>query len=1167
MRFNRFTLDQYGPFHSTTVVLDARPGVVNVILAPNGAGKSVLRQGFRDLIFGIGAQSPMSFRYGYKSMRLMADVVDQDGRTLSIGRRKGRGNTLIDAASGEVDPSVMASLIGGADESLFDRLFALDTHLLRDGGNALIDSGGDLAEALFAAGGGTAHIRKVREAFEATRDAIAPVRATASRPLYQALEQFRGAGNDLKADTVRPEVWARTTASIGTNEARRADLTREHARCKAEEDRLNRLKRVRPWVDQYRAAAAAASALAEKPILPADIEVSWARAKLALTQSATAVVEHQATLAGLAERLNAVQADQAVLEQGGHIEALTRALGQVDADHRDLPKREAEYRSAADRLRATLLELGIAPDATLPDAPSLAAVRDLIRRHDAIEQALRQARQDQAKAERDLAEAQARLATLPPLSPTDAIADLATGARRDGDPLRRLKEFDLACRQARAKLAAALAQVPFWSGDAQALIALVVPGNDLVIRLAKTLAEATRKRDDCHQLAERLGRENQRDAKRLVALRQGGTLPEPAVVQAARSDRDQRWHLIRRIKFEGIHDPDAVAAQGGEAGLAAGFEQALGDADHLVDRRDSESERLAALAELNRAAEQNAMERDAAGKSLDAATAMMASAANDWAMLTAGLGLKADASATDVQDLLVARRKVIDVQAELDLAITALAQEEARQADMATRLAMALELSPTIVLADALTEADRRLNAQAKANAVNDKLAVEAAALSRRKDETAAKLAEAVDNQAIWTSAWTIGLAETGRPAAEVPAATEKALELIERARADRSAVADLKHRIDGMAQNIAAFEAQLSTVVAVAAPDLGKAAPEVLEKALRSRLVEARKKASATEELHSQAEVARASLETALGAQSRSIAAVEHLRAQIGVGQDEAVLERLAEARERSEAEAALTKAATRLADHGEGWSLETLSAEVDALSAEALEIRLAEVAAQRETLSSAREDAASAATSLSHELAAMTAIDKTLDAEERRQSAVASLRRISADAFMQHAAACLLGEALDRLRKAEDEDSVIARVGASFAGLTGGIYHGVAAEEDQSGRPYLVAIEADGTTSKRVEELSEGTRDQLFLSLRLVMLMDYAAKAKPLPFIADDLLQTFDDARSRHALEALIDLSHHTQIIVLTHHTHVARMAAEIGNAVRVIDLQVPAASLAVV
>lgn len=50
------------------------------------------------------------------------------------------------------------------------------------------------------------------------------------------------------------------------------------------------------------------------------------------------------------------------------------------------------------------------------------------------------------------------------------------------------------------------------------------------------------------------------------------------------------------------------------------------------------------------------------------------------------------------------------------------------------------------------------------------------------------------------------------------------------------------------------------------------------------------------------------------------------------------------------------------------------------------------------------------------------------------------------------------------------------------------------------------------DRTTTKGVDQLSEGTTDQLVLALRLVMLEDYAEEAPALLFIADGVLQTLD-------------------------------------------------------
>ncbi|MBP0649956.1 hypothetical protein J8J40_23205, partial [Mycobacterium tuberculosis] len=85
-----------------------------------------------------------------------------------------------------------------------------------------------------------------------------------------------------------------------------------------------------------------------------------------------------------------------------------------------------------------------------------------------------------------------------------------------------------------------------------------------------------------------------------------------------------------------------------------------------------------------------------------------------------------------------------------------------------------------------------------------------------------------------------------------------------------------------------------------------------------------------------------------------------------------------------------------------------------------------------------------------------------------------------------------------------------------------------------------------------------SEGTRDQLFLALRLAYLESFAANAEAPPFIGDDLFASFDDARTRHGLAALAEIGATVQPILFTHHGHVADMAAaELGPAVDIIRL----------
>ena len=136
----------------------------------------------------------------------------------------------------------------------------------------------------------------------------------------------------------------------------------------------------------------------------------------------------------------------------------------------------------------------------------------------------------------------------------------------------------------------------------------------------------------------------------------------------------------------------------------------------------------------------------------------------------------------------------------------------------------------------------------------------------------------------------------------------------------------------------------------------------------------------------------------------------------------------------------------------------------------------------------------------------------------------------------------------AVERLR-AERQGPLLRAAGAHFAALTRGRYAGLVVEEEEA-EPVLRARRADGA-ERLLAELSEGTRDQLHLALRLAAIEAHAASAEPLPFIADDLLANFDDARAEAALGALASLGGQAQVILFTHHAHISAMAKRVPGA----------------
>ena len=75
--------------------------------------------------------------------------------------------------------------------------------------------------------------------------------------------------------------------------------------------------------------------------------------------------------------------------------------------------------------------------------------------------------------------------------------------------------------------------------------------------------------------------------------------------------------------------------------------------------------------------------------------------------------------------------------------------------------------------------------------------------------------------------------------------------------------------------------------------------------------------------------------------------------------------------------------------------------------------------------------------------------------------------------------------------------------------------------------------------------EVLSRGTREQLFLSLRLALVSSYARRGARLPLILDDVLVNFDTTRAKAAAAVLADFARAGhQLLVFTCHDHIFKL-----------------------
>lgn len=92
---------------------------------------------------------------------------------------------------------------------------------------------------------------------------------------------------------------------------------------------------------------------------------------------------------------------------------------------------------------------------------------------------------------------------------------------------------------------------------------------------------------------------------------------------------------------------------------------------------------------------------------------------------------------------------------------------------------------------------------------------------------------------------------------------------------------------------------------------------------------------------------------------------------------------------------------------------------------------------------------------------------------------------------------------------------------------------------------------------TTRAPHLLSLGTRQQLYLSLRIALLMTAENVGKGLPIMCDDILVNFDDARRKQAVRALAELARSRQVILFTCHPDIAALVCKADSKSKLIEL----------
>jgi uncharacterized protein YhaN len=151
-----------------------------------------------------------------------------------------------------------------------------------------------------------------------------------------------------------------------------------------------------------------------------------------------------------------------------------------------------------------------------------------------------------------------------------------------------------------------------------------------------------------------------------------------------------------------------------------------------------------------------------------------------------------------------------------------------------------------------------------------------------------------------------------------------------------------------------------------------------------------------------------------------------------------------------------------------------------------------------------------------------------------------------------------CVIAESLLKEARTKYEEerqpAVVRRASKWLNRMSGNRYVDIQAEV---GGDRQISVIDQASRKKTPEQLSRGTRDQLYLALRFGLIQNFGENGARLPVVVDEVLVNCDPERAKVAVEGFVELAQTNQVLVLTCHPWVRDLFKEASGEVEIVPL----------